>query len=339
MRRPLFFLTAALLCATAAFPQRATSADVVNTLKERIQLTGYTQTGYTYDDTQQADNMFDIKRLIFIANGRLTDRWAMHFMYNFAGGGTLLQVYTDFRILPFLSAQMGQFKTPFSIEGPMSPTEVELIDCYSQATNYLTAVGLQDPLMGSTTGRDLGLMFYGTLGKVDYELAVMNGQGINVRDGNSAKDLVANLKWRVLDGWMVSASGVKGSGHAVGQSIANPDIQLGDNYTRDRWAVGTVLTRIPKFYLRSEYMGGKDGNVESEGFYVSASYKVTPKFDLVASYDYFDKNTSVGMAQTNYVAGVQYWFYPRCRLQAQYTYKDLQSGNGNMFQAQVQVRF
>ena len=50
----------------------------------------------------------------------------------------------------------------------------------------------------------------------------------------------------------------------------------------------------------------------------------------------------LGKLQNNYIAGVQYWFYPRCRLQAQYTFCN-KKGDGqkdsNLIQAQVQVRF
>ena len=53
-------------------------------------------------------------------------------------------------------------------------------------------------------------------------------------------------------------------------------------------------------------------------------------------------NKAADFKQNNYIAGVQYWFYPRCRLQAQYTFCD-KKGNGqkdsNLIQAQVQVRF
>ena len=59
-------------------------------------------------------------------------------------------------------------------------------------------------------------------------------------------------------------------------------------------------------------------------------------------YDYFNPNKAADFKQNNYIAGVQYWFYPRCRLQAQYTFCDKQ-GDGqkdsNLIQAQVQVRF
>lgn len=67
---------------------------------------------------------------------------------------------------------------------------------------------------------------------------------------------------------------------------------------------------------------------------------VLPKFDVIASYDYFNKNKTISDKQTNYVAGVQYWFYPKCRLQAQYTYCNRHKGeNSNLLQAQLQVRF
>ena len=50
---------------------------VVNTLKERISLAGYAQVGYTYDDAgEKASNTFDLKRVIFMARGKITDKWS-----------------------------------------------------------------------------------------------------------------------------------------------------------------------------------------------------------------------------------------------------------------------
>ena len=69
---------------------------VVNTLKERISLAGYAQLGYTYDDAAKPDNTFDIKRIIFMAHGKITKRWTCDFMYDFYNGGMLLEVYTDY---------------------------------------------------------------------------------------------------------------------------------------------------------------------------------------------------------------------------------------------------
>lgn len=354
MKHLLFLvLTSFAFCGSYASAQTVTSNTdqkedagttvnhVVNTLKERIRLMGYAQAGYTYNDGAKVDNEFDIKRIIFMAEGKITDNWSLFFMYNFNGGGSLLEMYTDYHIVPGLSARLGQFKVPYTIESPLSPTVVELINCYSQATNYLAAVSPADPLMGSTTGRDLGFMLFGNLfdNYLTYNLGVINGQGINCKDRNSSKDLVGSLMITPLEWLSAGGSFIKGKGHAIALSDANPDIQIGDNYTRNRWAAGAVIKTNP-VSLRAEYLGGKDGKVKSEGYYATASFHACSNFDVIASYDYLNKNKDANIKQTNYVAGVQYWFYPKCRMQLQYTYCDVhQSDNSNMIQAQVQVRF
>ena len=77
----------------------------------------------------------------------------------------------------------------------MSPCFVELINCYSQAVNYLAGINGSDPLYGSASGRDMGLLIYGDLfnSLMTYNLAIMNGQGINLKDKNNQKDIVGSL--------------------------------------------------------------------------------------------------------------------------------------------------
>lgn len=316
--------------------------NVVNTLKERITLAGYAQVGYTYDDAgEKASNTFDLKRAIFMARGKITDKWSCYFMYSFANTGKILEAYTEYRFLPQLTARIGQFKTMYTIENPMSPCFVELINCYSQAVNYLAGINGSDPLYGSNSGRDMGILIYGDLfkKKLSYNLAVMNGQGINLKDKNNQKDIVGSLMVHPLDWLSVGGSFVKGKGCAVAASSANLDIAIGDSYTRNRWSAGATIQTKP-VSLRTEYLAGKDGHVKSDGYYATASVHVLPKFDIVASYDYFNKDKAQDYKQSNYVAGVQWWFYPKCRLQAQYTYCDPHKGeNSNLLQAQLQVRF
>ena len=67
---------------------------------------------------------------------------------------------------------------------------------------------------------------------------------------------------------------------------------------------------------------------------------VLPKFDVIASYDYFNKNKTISDKQTNYVQVYSIGSNPKCRLQAQYTYCNRHKGeNSNLLQAQLQVRF
>ena len=77
MRKTLLQLSIFMFCATGIqntlIAQEKTSLNqVVNTLKERISLAGYAQLGYTYDDAAKPDNTFDIKRIIFMAHGKIT---------------------------------------------------------------------------------------------------------------------------------------------------------------------------------------------------------------------------------------------------------------------------
>ena len=92
-----------VLIATA---QDACLNDVVNTLKDRISLAGYAQVGYTYDDADDGSNTFDIKRVIFMAQGKITDRWLCYFMYSFANTGKILEAYTEYKFLPQLTARI-----------------------------------------------------------------------------------------------------------------------------------------------------------------------------------------------------------------------------------------
>ena len=316
--------------------------NIVNTLKERITLEGYLQLGYTYDDLESnKTNTFDIKRAILMTRGKITEKWSCYFMFSLANSPKILEAYTEYHFLPELSVRVGEFKTMYTIENPMSPSVLELINVNSQATNYLAGYNGSDPLYGSQTGRDLGIMIYGDLFKkrFSYKLAIMNGQGINLKDKNNQKDIVGTLMVNPIKVLSFGGSFIKGKGCAVATSDINPEIKAGDNYTRNRWSVGAKLTTKP-LDLRTEYLAGKDGQVKSAGYYATASIHAFPNVDIVASYDYFNKNKSTDNKQTNYIAGLQWWFYPKCRLQVQYTYCNRHQGeNSNLLQTQIQVRF
>lgn len=345
--RKLFFSVVCLMAMATLHAQEKNDNhrnDLINTIKERIQFKGYIQAGYTYDDEKTTTNTFDIKRAIVWGTARITDRWTAQLMYNFGGTvkagaenntAKILELWTDYRFLPGLTFRIGQFKTPFTIENPMSPTTLETIACNAQIVSHL--LGGQ---IGSHGGRDLGIMIYGDLFNqiISYHLALMQGQGLNVKDGNNQKDFVAKLGVRPADWLLISASVMQGKGHAVSTS-AYTDIAVGEDYRRDRWSIGAELKTKP-LSLRTEYLSGKDGKARIDGCYATAAIHVLPKLDVIASYDYLNRNHDMGAEESHATGGVQYWFYPKCRLQAQYVYRDKKSGEAsNAILAQVQVAF
>ena len=329
--------------------------DWAKDLTSRIQLHGYAQGGYELSHHEgQTSNTFNIKRVLFWANARITDRWSFLFMHDFSS--VVQEFYTDFRITKnnALVARIGQFKNALSLENPLSPTSMEAIDVYSEGVTYLTGCG-SDPLLGVQYGRDLGFSLYGETNntKLRYELQVMDGQGINKKDGNNFKDIIGRIEYRPAKGLNLVATGQIGRGHSVADSIAgtggsvyNPTISKGDDYKRNRWTVGFSY-KSRKFNLHGEYLEGYDGKVTSRGGYLTGSVPLgRPEVEFVGSYDYFNFNTKLGMDQHKAIAGIQYWFYGKCRVQLQYVYKSAYTEKGvfvnkdsHAIMCQLQVRF
>jgi hypothetical protein len=181
----------------------------------------------------------------------------------------------------------------------------------------------------------------------------MSGQGVNRKDQNNQKDFIAKLEVRPFDGFRIVGSGYLGTGNAVGEAAWNPGVKKGDNYKRNRYSVGAEYKTLPytgsKYKearpasIRAEWLGGKDGDVTSQGGYATLCVPVVDALDIVGSAETFDRNTKIdGWDQTNLTIGLQYWYYKKCRLQLQYTRclcGDMIGDDYNWLQAQVQVAF
>ena len=358
MSKQGFLLTICLLISVALCAQNSDTAEVkdvksswLSTLKEKVEVHGYAQAGYTWKHQGDVNsNTFDIKRVLFWAKANVTDRWSFLFMHDFSS--VVQEFYTDYRFTrgKEFNVRFGQFKNSLSMQNPLSPTKLDLIDCYSQSVLYLTGCGT-DPLNGVQYGRDLGLMFYGDLfnNKLHYEFAAMNGSGINRKDNNNYKDFIGKLEYRIKPNFRVVTTGQLGKGHALAESKYCPDIKVGENYTRNRWTLGAEWKEHAEgvdywknrtAQVQAEVLGGRDGDNNSIGAYATACVPVWKGLDVIASVDYFNYNTSLGMEQMNFVGGIQYWFYKTCRVQLQYTNANPANSKhyGNL-QAQVQVAF
>lgn len=346
----------AVFSSVAAMGQQARDDNWMADLSSRITINGYAQGGWSYQDPRgHKTNAYNLKRTLLWAKARITDRWSFLFMNDFSS--VVQEFYTDYRFSKdqSLTVRFGQFKHSYSMENPLSPAQVELIDVYSQAVLFLAGEG-NDPLHGVNYGRDLGLMVFGDLAKgvLHYELALMSGQGVNCRDRNNQKDFIAKLELRPVEGFRIVTSGYLGTGHAVGTAEWNPGVGVGDNYRRNRYSVGaeyktqayagTTYKEPRPASIRAEWLGGQDGQVGSRGGYVTACFPVLGALDLVASGETFDRNTKTdGWDQTNLTAGLQYWFYKKCRVQLQYTRclcgENISTNDYDWLQAQVQVAF
>jgi len=323
---------------------------MVNTLVNRIKLSGYAHVGFNYNSQESPRDEFKIARIIFMADARINKQFNMYFMFDFKSA-SLHELYLNYTASPYFNVRMGQFKTPFSIENPMSPTVLELIPCTSLVAGYM--IGGSDALMmKGSSGRDMGLNVYGSFlkKKLDYSLAIMNGQGRNNSDANSQKDFVATVAAHPLRWLTLSTSMILGTGNiAVSPLLRHPSqyfcslapgitgFKGNGNYTRNRYAAGFSID-TKRLGVRSEYMQGKDADFVSKGYYATACLKrIATNLDLIGSYDWLRIYSG---KHNRYLGGLQYWFYPRCRFQLSYDYETADACRcQNAVQAQVQVRF
>ena len=328
---PLLLLTSSV---TLVHAQEADSPELLKDISSRITVNGFAQAGYTYVHNNGANtNTWDVKRTLLWARARVTDRWSFLLMHDFSS--VLQEFYTDFRISgdKSLNVRFGQFKTQLSLENPLLPTIVEMVDVGSQAVAYLTGCG-SDPLWGINYGRDLGIDIYGELfgGKLLYNFEIMNGRGVNKKDADNKKDVIVKLDYRPVNGLRLVASAQKGYGTALDESIYIPEpnrIAKGETYRRDRWTAGFEYKsgandswKNRSVTLRGEVLGGRDGKTHSWGSYLTTSIPLKGCWDVVASYDYFNFAKGFDRDRTQLVFGLQYWFFRRCRFQAQYTWAD-----------------
>lgn len=317
------------------------SQPVIRSIIERINLMGYAQIGYTASDEKGVDvtNNFDVKRIIFMADANITDKWHAFFMSDLNNNASLLEIYTEYTFCDPLTVKVGQFKIPFGIENQMSPTVVELIDVYALSTRKMIC---SDPTTGSTSGRDIGMMVHGEFFEttLQYNFALINGQGINTADVNNSKDLVASIDYSGVDNLLLNLSAYYGTACAMdNQACFAGRIKNGDDYYRQRYSIGARYMN-DLFSLRSEYIYGKDERLKSDGFYVTGALNLMREMQVLASYDYYNPDAAIGDESSSYTVGAQYWFYPRCRLQLNYVYQQNEKLDDiQKIQAQIQVRF
>ena len=312
----------------------------VDYVKTHFTLSGYAQAGWDYNSESDPNNEFSVRRIILMGDYRVNERWNAFIMADFKAM-SLHEYWVNYRPTPWLNVKLGQFKTPFSLENPISPSVMEMITQMSAPTQWM--IGGGSPLMmPGGAGRDLGLTVYGDASRfVSYDVAVMNGAGRNRGDDNSWKDFVGRLTLHPVLGLNLSGSVILGKGSLATVAASDDDYHgpRTGNYTRNRYAAGFQLKTTP-VNLRGEWMWSKDDNLTCNGGYATAQVSnVGAKgLDLVASVDYLNVDH---LKLSHYQAGVQYWFYKKCRVQLGYMYTDSHDWgeSSHSILTQVQVGF
>ena len=236
------------------------------------------------------------------------------------------------------SVKVGQYKRAFLFENPYNPWDVGFGD-YSQITKKLSGMGDYCGEDGSTGGRDQGIQIQGDLFPVSggeyrlvhYQLQLMNGQGINVADENSKKDIIGTLQVQPIKDLYVGAFGWKGD------YVINDSLTVG----RDRWAVAAKYEHN-SWSARAEYAHSSGKNInEADGWYAAVGVPVNDWFKVYAKYDVYRSQASSESMKSMYSIAPNFQIHKNLMLQLQYNYVDNRatSSKWNEFWAEVYVRF
>ena len=305
---------------------------------EMPKISGFVQGMYQAnlnDEGELSSNTLRMRRVRMSIDGKLSPKVSYKIQGDFSRSPMLVDAFVKYKACNEFAIQVGQFKTPFTLESPINPVNLEIFD-YGEVIQKLG--GYSDVCGVGGLGRDIGVMATGSLfpikgeegvkyNVVDYAVGVFNGNGPTTTDNNNRKDLVGRLE--VHPG--LKALTLSGS-YYYGKYTKGDNI----NCTRNRWAAGAQYND-GKLVVRGEYIGGKTGSLldivdqnnevvgveeglmPSKGFYGVAGYTFRIGKDKsqtlmpVIRFDNFDElnlpavNSNTLNGTNWYTIGINYW--------------------------------
>ena len=314
------------------------------------------------DEGELSSNTFRMRRVRLSADGTLFKGLTYKVQADFLNSPVLVDAYMKYKVCNEFAIQVGQFKTPFSIESPINPVNLEIFD-YGENVQKLG--GYSDVCGVGKLGRDIGIMATGSLfpvelqngekfGLVDYSLGVFNGNGTNVIDNNNRKDVVGRLEIHpMLKDLTLSGSYYYGfyKGSNDLDNVPNGDKNFGHG-ARNRWTAG-LQYNDGDLVVRGEYISGLTGyqagvtdnagnpfteekTLSSNGYYGVAGYNFkvgkdgSQKLMPVVRYEHFAKDVTVDDGGTNwYTVGLSYWPLKSVNLKLDYSLIQPEAGNNS----------
>lgn len=319
-----------LAAEVAALKAQAAARDA--RLDRLPRLSGYVQAGYEWSDESSS---FFIKRVRLDLRGALARTLDYRVQLEFASSPKIVDAYLHYKPFRQLNFKLGEYKIPFTIENTdYVPLKFELIE-YPLALQRL--MGFAEPIGGryvggamqggetlKDTGRDMGLTLHGSFfpcgerALLSYDVGVFNGAGINLRDNNRSKDVVARLTLRPVRGLTLSGSWYGGEYGA--DCLERQRVSAGVCYDRGRGVVrGEWIGGRTGYAATEEYAAG---TFDSSGWYVLGGVRLTPTLMPVVRYDTLLPDTaSADSRQTNWTAGILWHPVKYLRCQLNYTYE------------------
>lgn len=341
-------------------------------------LSGYFIGQYQYSSQDDEEsNTFNFRLLRLSLSGRIMNDfyWLIQGQANgntetLGSSPRMVDMYVEWQKYQPLKVKIGQFKRPFTMENPLNPIDIGFT---GDAQIVQKLAGFSDRTgERSSNGRDIGVQLQGDIfpdadGRtlLHYQIGVFNGQGINTKDVDNAKDIIGGLWVAPIEGLRIGVFGWTGSYTREGTLTDDDGTTHEATATVDkrRYAVSGEYAKND-YVFRAEYVHStgygfktsenKDGAAadltintaagdKADGFYAMASVPVVKdKAHVRARYDMYRPRAEWGTSKTQYELQVNYMFTRRLVLSLEYALvndRSLDKHNYSLVDAQVSVRW
>jgi len=313
--------------------------------KASIKVFGYLQPEYDYHfEGGDNENTFKFKRARIGVRGEVYKDFSYYFMLEASpfigstGDAYLMDAFVSYTKYNWAKISVGSYKQPFSLELATPCNSLMTID---------RAI-VVDQLVAPQ--RDFGLMVLGgnKYTKFNYWVALMNGRGLQVKDDNTRKDVIARATYKITSYLTVGGS------FRYGYPLPN-------NNDDDRTTYGgEFLFELNKLSIQGEYIydegayfsgsGGGCGTTpvalgeRRDGAYIMAAYMFDKNIQPVFKYEFLDPDLDKkddGSYMERMTLGVNYFYNERVRLQLNYqaNIQTVVNVDDDVLLAQIQVKF
>ncbi len=275
-----------------------------------------------------------VRRAELSASGRVASNVRYLLVADLAASSPVIRdALIDLGSTPMFTLRVGQLRIPFGIETQLPPYALPVVN-----RMVMTFLSEQpDEVPGFLQEWDRGVEVHGEPISgplnVAYAVAVVNGDGLNADDTNSAKDFVGRLGLR-LAGYQVGASWYRGK---------RQDPTLADvDRTRTGWDLEINPNPLKALLIRGELIHGRDDATVRRGWYLLASYTIAERWTPAARIERWDPNRAAGSdAITRTTLGLTYRLVDDATLSVNYEFRDdaAHPGVSDLAVAQGQVSF
>ena len=373
MRRLRLYAMLTAMSSLSLFAQKATWFD-------NVKVSGFAIAQYQWSNPKDNEaNSFNLRMARVALDGKVACDFYWKTQIQITGNTStlassprLVDLFVEWQKYKAFNLRLGEFQVPFTFESPIHPVDVGFMD-NGQAVLKLTGYSDRSG-MHSSNGRDIGIMAQGDFLKnangrnlLHYAVSVVNGQGINLKDVDQRKNVVASFWVMPIEGMRIGVSGWEGSYARKGNWT---DERSGESRSgvrslpQHRYAISGEYASNG-FTFRSEYVhstgkafaktmtdtndaSASDCNLsaigsKADGFYALGIVPVVKnKVNIKARYDLYRNNGKWNSAKTFYEAGADYYLTKNLRLSAEYALvndRPLSKHNYSLVNTELSIKF